>query len=107
MKSKLILALAFISLGGCASSSNLSQLKSDFESNKTEVAERMAYTEYKLQVETCRTDTLICMILTKDFSQNKLRACVAFNQQCVTEARSSYVSKTGKQVPEDKTAAED
>lgn len=93
MKIKLTLATLFM-LSGCATTSSVEKVQAGLASTN----KRLSLTDYKLQVETCKLDTLTCLLLSEG-DKGRIGACFAYNQTCVLAAQEKYKSETGEEAP--------
>lgn len=74
-------------LSSCATSRDLDQLRLDLTAHKLHLEE----TRYHLQIESCRSSTLICGLATQNES-----ACMKSFAVCITKALESFREKYGK-----------
>jgi hypothetical protein len=84
-----------IALTGCATTSELNQVKSDL----TQANKKLDASVYHLQVQSCKTDTLICVI-NAAVNKSGDEACIENYMQCLTTTLDQYRSVNGKEPPD-------
>jgi hypothetical protein len=84
-----------IALTGCATTSELNQVKSDL----TQVNKKLDASVYHLQVQSCKTDVLICAINAAARKTDD-QACMENYMSCLTVALDQYRTANGKEPPE-------
>jgi hypothetical protein len=84
-----------IALTGCATTSELNQVKSDL----TQANKKLDASVYHLQVESCKTDTLICAI-NAAVNQSGEETCIKNYMSCLAVALDQYRAANGHEPPD-------